>query len=119
MTSSLFTRGLGYEDPYREDDQGYGRQRNFSRQYDRNNYGQAVDEVAAGIAQAVFRSRERSKQRHYSFESEGGILGRLKGFSQKPIVKEAVIIALLMALKGSLWFVYRKASEEGLEVVDL
>lgn len=122
MPNNLFSRGQGYEDPYREDEDDYDRdhRRSFSRGFSGNSYGRIVDNVALQIARAAFGSSKRNQRvRHYCFEARANIFDQLKSFSQQPLVKETMIISSAMLLKGLLWMVYRKASDEDLEIVDL
>lgn len=116
MSGDVFSRMLGFDSCHKDDD--YGHQKSFSRQYDRSNYGSIVDEAAAKIARAAFGSSGNGHRRHYCFDG-AGIWERVKVFSQQPVVKEALIIAAVFVFKGGLWFAYRKASVEGLDIADL
>lgn len=53
------------------------------------------------------------------FELGIGIMDQLKKILHKPFVKEGIIIVSIILFKTGLWYAYRKADMEGLEIVDL
>jgi hypothetical protein len=101
-----------YEESYQE--------RLFHSRHQRGNHGKIVDVVALRVAKAAFSSPKVSmKFKRYYFDGGLNILEWAKSLIQRPGFKEGVIIGSVMLSKMALWFAYRQASENGLEIVDL
>lgn len=104
--------GHGCEDDYEE--------RLFQARLQRNNHSAIVNDVACRIAKAAFSSQEYSPSISGRLIDAGtGIIGTIKDIVKKPGVKEGLIIGSVMLFKMGLWFSYRRASSEGLNIVDL
>lgn len=102
-----------------EDTDAYFRNRTQAR-FDRHNHGAVVSEVARRISKAAFSSEEWAPNVSKRFKEAGtGILGFGRRMIENPGVKEGLIVGAVFLAKMSLWFAYRKASREGLEIVDL
>lgn len=110
--------GVFHEDNDRND---YHRNRLHSSRYDvGDNQAAVVSEVARRIAKAAFNSEESDSGFSIRVREAGsGFWDLLKRTVEKPGVKEGLIVAAVMASKVSLWFAYRKAQSQNLDIIDL
>lgn len=105
-------------------------QENDQNEYHRNglhasslnseDHASVVNNISRRIAKAAFSSEERAPMIPNRFKQTGSsIVNFAKHVAEKPGVKEGFIVASVMLFKMGLWFAYRNASKEGLEIVDL
>lgn len=101
------------------DDQDY-HDRLFQVKFRRGDHSAIVTEVARRIARAAFSSKDPGPGISSRLKETGNtIWDYIKKAVDKPGVKEGIIVGSVMLFKMGLWFSYRKAAREGLEIVDL
>lgn len=102
------------DDRHSESEQEQENER-LSRQ---GSFDRLVHKVLSTLGKAAFESDDYSTfQINLDFGT--GIWDQVKQFLRKPLVKEGIIITSVIFFKTGLWFAYRKAAREGLEILDL
>lgn len=105
-------RQMGELDDY-EDDFG----NNFEDHFTSKDEDFSVKSVSRKIAQAAFSSEDAG--RDYLKEAGSSVWDSIKKLLSYPGVREGLIIGSVMLFKMGLWYSYRRAAREGLEIVDI
>lgn len=87
--------------------------------FNKNDHSAVVNEMARKIAKAAFSSETDFRVSNRLKETGGDMWEGLKRFLGSPGVRKGMIVASVMLFKMGLWFSYRKAHSQNLDIVDL
>lgn len=116
LANRMVLRQLGYEE---EEQNNYEERQQFGTHFSSDNHSKNVSDICHKIARAAFNSKpRRSGGTHFSKQTHD-LWHNIKDFSERPGVQEVAVIGSILLLKMAMFFTYKKASETGLNIIDL
>lgn len=120
LANRMALRQLGMlqdEETYEEDYIHSGYQSNIS--YAKPNYAAVVSEISRKIAKSAFNSDYSDKVINRLNTAGEDLLDYAEKTLEKPSIREGLIIGSVFLLKGLLYFAYKNAAKEGLNIIEL